>query len=226
MQQAINDWLIAYPTGTRTGYRRDINNFTTWLGTDPLNATRADIQRYLAHLLDDQGLQPSTVRRKASAISSFYDYCVQEKIIPHSPAAHARRPRGDSAPKSGLPADQARALIATAKDHSKTAHALVWLMAGAGLRITEACTANIEDIHDDQLTVTVKGGHRQIKPLAPPVLAAVQAAIGDRDHGPVITNRDGDRLTRQRAWELVTRLTTSASVEHCTPHTLRHTAAK
>jgi integrase/recombinase XerC len=98
-------------------------------------------------------------------------------------------------------------------------------MAGAGLRVAEASSANIEDLKDGLLTVTVKGGHRQTKPLSLPALQAARAAIGDRTEGPILTNRDGARLSRRRAWELIERLATSAGIKSCTPHTLRHTAA-
>ena len=224
----ITDWLIGYPPGTRNGYGSDVATFQTWLelglAKDLLEATRADIQRWLGNLIEN-GYQPTTVRRKASAVWSLFNYAVEERILEHNPAEHLRRPKGDSAPKRGLPVDQAQALINAAKAHSRPAHALVWLMVGAGLRVAEACSACIEDLDDNLLTVIVKGGHRQTKPLSPPVLEAVMTAIANREKGTILTNRDNNSLSRQRAQELIDRLTTSVGIEKCTPHTLRHTAA-
>lgn len=222
----INTWLIPYPANTRADYRRHLDQFVAWLGDlEVLDAKRADIQRWLAHLLDDLKSPPSTVRTKSSAISSFYRYLVQENILISSPMEFVRRPKGDSAPKLGLPLDQARHLIADAEEHSRSAAALVWLMMGAGLRVTEACTARIEDLQGDLLTVTVKGGHLHTRPLSPPVLEAVHHAIGDRTNGPIVLNHNHQPLTRQRAWELIERLAGEAGIDNCTPHTLRHTAA-
>lgn len=221
----IADWLIPYPQNSRDAYRRDVHQFAEWLvDTDLLDARRTNVQRWLAHLIDAD-LTAATVRRKASALSSFYEYAAAEDLIGHSPCEHIRRPKGESAAKLGLPLDKAQALIATAKAHSRTAHALVWLMAGAGLRVTEACTARIDALAGNLLTVTVKGGHTQTKPLSAPVLTAVTAAVRNRTEGPILTNRDGAPLTRPRAWELVGRLAATAGIDDCTPHTLRHTAA-
>ncbi len=220
-----SDWLIRYPAKTRDGYRRDLHQFTKSLDNiDPLDATRAQIQRWLGRLFDN-GLAPATIRRKASSLASFYTYAVTEGHLEHTPTELVRRPKGDSATKYGLPLEQARKLITIAKTHSVTAHALVWLMAGAGCRISEACSAQISDLDGHLLTVTVKGGHRRTKPLSPTVLKAVTAAIGDRTTGPILTNRDGNPLARQRAAELIDRLTKKAGIKHCTPHILRHTAA-
>ena len=221
----VSDWLIGYPARTKREYRADFDQYTEWLAsTDPLDADRARIQRFLAHL-GDQDLSDATIRRKSSAISSFYTYAVQEKRLEHNPAALLRRPKGESAPRRGLEVDQAHQLIAAARTHSRSAHALIWLMAGAGLRISEACGALIEDLKDDLLTVTVKGGHRKIKPLSVPVLTAVTTAIADRDHGPILTNRDGNPLSVRRASALIEELTGRAGLTDCTAHTLRHTAA-
>lgn len=224
-EELIADWLIEYRSPkTRDNYRRDVTQFLKWVDNgDALTITRSDIRRWIAHLTDT-GRADSTVRRKASAISSFYAHAKAEDLIDTSPATDIKRPQGESAPRYGLPADQAHRLIATAKAHSLTAHALIWLMAGAGLRISEAVAARLEDLDEDLLTVTVKGGHRQVKPLSPPVLTAIQAACEDRAEGPIVA-KNGKALSRSSAWRLVETLAGRARIDNLTPHILRHTAA-
>lgn len=226
-QLLVSQWLMAFPPNTRTTYRHAIGELADHLDSDLLEAKRPDIQRWLMHLTETAGLAPATVRKKTSAVSSFFDYAVEQKHIDHNPCEHVRRPQGDSAPRRGLDINQAHKLIDTAADHSRTAHALVWLMAGAGLRVSEACSARIENLDQEQqlITVKVKRGDRQTKPLSPPVMSAVLAQVSDRTEGPILTNAEGNRLTRQRAWELIERLTGTAGITDCTPHTLRHTAA-
>lgn len=228
--ELVSDWLIGHRTATRNLYRISITQYLGWLDRedhgDPLEVTRQVIQRYVRHLDEELGYAPSTVRNKVSAVASFYRYAVEERVVEHNPAEHVRRPKGESAPKRGLPTDQAQKVIAAARAHSQVAYALVWMMAGAALRVTEACTARLENINWETglLTVTVKGGHAQTKPLSTPVLEAIRDATGDRTEGPILTNRDGNRLTRHRAFELIDKVAAAAGVE-ATPHTLRHTAA-
>lgn len=226
-QEIASDWLIRFNSGSRSQYRHGLNQYVEWLdGTDPLEVRRATVQRYVAHLVD-HGYADATVRAKTSAVASFYKYAMQEKAIEVNPATDLKRPAGEGEVKRGLPRDQALQLLATARDHSPTAHALIWLMAGVALRVAEACNAQLEDLNraEQLLTVTVKRGHRRTKPVTGPVLAAITTAAAARTTGPILTNRDGNPLTRVRAWELTERLAAEAGIEHCSPHVLRHTAA-
>lgn len=222
----IADWLVEFSAkGTRSTYRRAVEQFSAWHSGDLLEVTRRDVRRWVAHLVALE-LRDSTVRAKVSAISSFYRHLMAEGLIDSNPADSIRRPKGESEPRLGLTLDRARALIAAAEEHSHRAQALVWLMAGAGLRVDEACSARIEDLNGDLLTVTVKGGHRQHKPLSEPVAAAVAAAIGDRSTGPIVTNRDGAAMKPWSAEDLIAQLGHAAGIEEKVyPHILRHTAA-
>lgn len=227
MKELLDDWLIEYPAhGTRDSYRRAVTQFVDWLGKDVREATRSDIRRWVAHISQGEGLKDSSVRQKVSAVSSLYKHLFNEGLVDVNPAVDIRRPQGESEPRLGLTAHQARKLITEAENHSKMATALVWLMCGAGLRVAEACTARIEDLDGDLLTVKVKGGHRQIKPLSDPVLAAVKAATGTRKEGTIVVDRDGHEVTEKKAQRLVRKLAKTAGItEKITPHILRHTAA-
>lgn len=227
LRDLIADWLIEFPAaGTRSSYRLAVEQFADFHQGDLLEATRGDVRRWIAHLSQADKLKDSSIRQKASAVSSFYAHLRAEGHITVNPAADVKRPRGESAPRLGLSGFQARKLIATAEQHSRMAAALVWLMAGAGLRVTEACTARIEDLDGDLLTVRVKGGHKQIKPLSDPVAAAVEAVKGDRTEGTIVVDRDGRPVKAWKAQELILELAATAGItEEVTPHILRHTAA-
>lgn len=226
----VSDWLISYPVKSRGEYRRDLDQFSDWLADRPdapdlIEVDRATVQRWLGHLLD-LGRSPATIRRKASAVSSFYTYALEEKVIEHNPCDNLRRPKGDPEPERGLDVHQAKIIIEAAEAHSTRGLALVWLLVGVGLRVAEACRALIEDLDHDQqlLAVTVKGGHRRLKPLSAPVLAGIAPATAERSSGTILTNRDGNPLAPQRAWDLIHTLSKRTGVD-CHPHTFRHTAA-
>lgn len=223
----LADWLIRFRGESRSAYRRDVRQFTAWLGRDPTTARRADVQRWISHL-SESGLSDPTVRRKASSLSSFFTYLAEEKVIDHNPAALVRRPQGETATRLGLTADEARRVIEAAQQHSRMATALIALQLGVGLRITEACTAKIADLDRSagHLTVTVKRGHRRVKPLPPWVLEAVTATIGDRTEGPILLTGSGRPVSRIRGWEFVKTLVETAGIDRpVTDHELRHTCA-
>lgn len=224
-RELIADWLIRFRPGTRDGYRRDLDQFTKWLEKDPLVATRGEIQRWINHLTEATRLADTTVRRKASSVTSFLDYALSERAIDHNPAKDTKRPKGDTTRRKGLDLVQAQALLAAAEQHSKSATALIWLFIGNGLRASEACSAEISDLDGDLLTTNVKGGGRHLQPLEPQVLTAVRAAIGDRTEGRIIRNRDSRPLTRGTSWALVKKLAANAGIKNLTQHELRNSAA-
>lgn len=225
-QALIADWLVEFPSKTtRSTYRLAVTQFAASLDGDVLEATRADVRHWIASLTNSD-LKDSTVRVKASAVSSFYSHLRIEGLIEFNPAEDVKRPQGESEPRLGLTLDDARRLIAEAEAHSKMASALVWLMSGAGLRVEEACSARIEDLSGDLLTVRVKGRHRQIKALSEEVLVAVLAVIGDRTTGAVVIDGDGREVKPWKAQRLIAELGARAGiVERVHPHLLRHTAA-
>jgi integrase/recombinase XerD len=67
-----------------------------------------------------------------------------------------------------------------------------------------------------------KGGKIVTIPLAPRTARAIDLAIGERSEGPIFLGRDGDRLDRHAAWQIVRRLARTAGIKPVGPHTLRH----
>jgi hypothetical protein len=90
-------------------------------------------------------------------------------------------------------------------------HALACLLALNGLRISEALNTDIEHLGMERghrtLTITRRGGSIVTKPLAPRTARAIDLCVGERDEGPILLNRDGDRrLDRHAATRIVRRL--------------------
>jgi len=106
-------------------------------------------------------------------------------------------------------------------------HALVSLLALNGLRVSEACGANIEALALERghrtLMVLRKGGKVVTIPLAPRTARAVDLAIGERCEGPIFLGSDGQRLDRHAAARVVRRVARRAGITKAVgPHTLRH----
>ena len=94
---ALAGFLAGYRGLTREAYALDLRQFTTWCRARSLNlfaVRRADIESF-ARDLDARGRARATVTRRLCTIAGFYRYAVEEELLEHSPAAHARRPRVD-----------------------------------------------------------------------------------------------------------------------------------
>lgn len=229
LSELLADFLLEYSGNTVTAYSADLRDYLTWCqqgGCDPLKARRATVSAYL-RALEQRGLAPSTVARRLAAIRGFYRYIVDEEHLTASPAERVRTPRGTSLPTQPLDADALRRLLAAADDYSPFASASVALLAGTGLRISEATNATGGDltVSEDRSTLwVVRKGNRPGVVLVPPFVTERLQRLGNDGPNCPLLNVDGQRVTRQRVTRLLSRLQEPAGVAgHLSPHVLRHT---
>jgi integrase/recombinase XerD len=132
------------------------------------------------------------VRRRLSALSSFYRYCAAHDLIGRVPTQGVARPvvDPDYTATVGLDRDQARALLSAA-DADTGAQALrtaavVRLLLHNALRVDEACAADVADLGEDPghrvLRVVRKGVRKAKIPLTPATVAALDAYLAARAH--------------------------------------------
>jgi integrase/recombinase XerD len=249
-QVLVSAWLTGLRSArTRRAYAADVVAWLAWLTereTGALAAGRVHVDLWAATQLD-AGAAASSVRRRLSALSSFYRYCAAHDLIGRVPTEGVARPvvDPDYTATVGLDRDQARALVAAA-DADTGAQALrtaaaVRLLHNA-LRVDEACAADITDLGEDSghrvLRVVCKGGRKAKIPLTPATVAALEAYLADRAAragagewrqltGPLLATTTGGRLRQGHLWELVRRLARTAGIgawEQLSPDSLRHSA--
>ena len=247
----VSAWLTGLRSArTRRAYAGDVVAWLAWLterGTGALAAGRVYVDLWAATQLD-AGAAASSVRRRLSALSSFYRYCAAHDLIGRVPTAGVARPvvDPDYTATVGLDRDQARALVAAA-DADTGAQALrtaavIRLLLHNALRVDEACAADVADLGEDSghrvLRVVRKGGRKAKIPLTPATVAALDAYLADRTkragvgewrqlRGPLLATATGGRLRQGHLWELVRRLARTAGIgawEQLSPHSLRHSA--
>ena len=250
-QLLVSAWLTGLRSArTRRAYAADVTAWLGWLagrGTGALAAVRVHVDLWAATQLD-AGAAASSVRRRLSALSSFYRYCAAQDLIGRVPTEGVDRPvvDPDYTATVGLDRDQARALVAAA-DADTGAQALrtaavVRLLLHNALRVDEACAADVTDLGEDcghrVLRVVRKGARKAKIPLTPATVAALDAYLAARADraglaewrqltGPLLATAAGGRLRQGHLWELVRRLARAAGVgawEELSPHSLRHSA--
>jgi site-specific recombinase XerD len=160
-------------------------------------------------------------------VRSFYRYCEDEDIVAKSPANRVRLPKVSADSTTHGMTRQECILFMAAAERRPVQHALCCLLFLSGLRVSEACGANIEDLGFEgghrTLTVTRKGNKRQTIPLPPKVVRVIEQAVGTRTAGPILLTAAGTRMTRRNAARTVDVIARRAKLPyHVHPHMGRH----
>jgi integrase/recombinase XerD len=224
-------FLMAYTGHTLTSYTHDLKMWFRWCefrGVKPLDASRVDVESYMRELERDT-MKDSTRQRRLVTIAGYYRYAEEEDFIIKSPAKNVRRPRVPNVSTSAyLDRFELARFLMAAESISPRHAALAVLLALNGLRVSEACGANIESLRfvsgHHLLTITRKGGFEADIPLPPRVFRCVRVAIGDREEGAILLDSYGKRMSRDAAARAVRLAAKRAGItKNIGPHACRHT---
>lgn len=239
---AWSESLTRVAGSTRAVYSRDLAALTRWLderGVDgPGSVDRRTLRRYLAHL-DHAGYARRTIARKASVIRRYFDWCRRHGLVESDPSASLSAPRGASTLPRILSGDELDGLVAgsarTADDAPEVQcrdQAVVELLYGSGIRVSELCGLTVGDVAGatDTISVWGKGATQRKVPLSAPARRAIDRWL---DEGrPVFAGTDAptdalflNRVGRPLSPRDVRRLLDRRSIAPTHPHALRHTFA-
>lgn len=235
-------------------YAQDILDFESYLDefgvslARPAEIDKQMIQGFMAHLFRN-GLAPSSRARKLSALRSLFRHLQRTHKIESDPTAGVRNPKQDQRHPAMLNVDQMFSLLAEAGENLTAPatvctpeealalrdKALLELLYGSGLRISEALDLDVEDIRSGATTLLVKGKgskQRQIL-LSDTSTAALTRWMEARSLVPpqygeraLFIGKRGKRLNRRQAARLLDEHAKLAGIpQHVSPHDLRHSFA-
>lgn len=205
---AVAAYLSRFKALSRMHAESDLRAFLAWCAErrlDPLTASRPQVELYVRWMQEIRRLKPSTTSRRMSIVAGFYRTAVIDGLLEHSPAEHVRRPRVPAeSPTLGLTHLQLEALLTAARQSpNRCDFALVCLLGLLGLRIFEATGLSVADLGEEHghrvVRVLGKGGRTVLVPLPPAVGRALDQAISDRTHGPILLNTRDARMDRHAA---------------------------
>jgi integrase/recombinase XerC len=229
-------------------YIRDLRSFRNYVRDQglPTDARALDIvalRGFLSSLFGSN--QASTMKKKVSAIRSFFKFLLKRRIIDQNPASGLRSPKIAKSLPRFLTVEQAfRVMDAPLKEEKRARplkardQALLETLYGTGVRVSELAGMNLDHCDFTELEVRVlgKGGKERIVPLGKSAVESIQAYLPER--GPLLEkakegdpdalwlSRNGRRLSVRQVQNIVRRHgTLGAGRGDLHPHAMRHTCA-
>jgi len=223
---------------TVDAYRRDLADLAEFLQGSPAAATPERLAEYVASMRA-RGLASTTIARRIAAVRSFYRHQTLVGARADNPAADLELPRRARTLPRTLSAGEAERLIEAANGTSPRAlrdRALVELLYGAGLRVSEAVGLDraAVDLEGRLVRCIGKGSKERVVPIGREAVDALRRYLArgrpylDCRHRPeLFLNAQGGALTRAGAFLILRRLAGIAGLEpeRVHPHLLRHSFA-
>ena len=176
-------------------------------------------------------LSPATMARKIAAIRSFYKWTQREGMLDQNPAARLQRPRVPKKTPRFLDVSEASVVVEKPTQGGwflDRNRALLELMYGSGIRVSEAVQLDVHNIDVSERLVRVmgKGKKERIVPFGPPAAEALNAWLRQIPaEGPLFLNRYSNRLSARSAWKIVRDAGATNGITGLHPHALRHSCA-
>lgn len=234
----VNDFLITleiekgYSPKTIREYSYDLKMFERFnCGKKLEETTTMDLRRFLLYLKRDREYAARSLHRKICSLKSFFKFLKKEGLITTNPTENIESPKIPKSLPKTITIEETLKLLAT-PDNPRD-KAILYLLYGTGMRVSELSNLNIEQINLKERMIHVvsgKGGKDRIIPLPKGIIEILEDYIGTREgtqDSAFILNRSGHRLTPRSIQRIVKKYKNAANLlnKTLTPHTLRHAFA-
>lgn len=225
----------AMSRNTVASYCSDVEKFMTWAGMAPENVTAEDVTGYLA---SRSKVSERSQARFLSALRNFFDWLYLEGVVKENPCELVDMPKLGRYFPSVLSEQEVEAImdsVDTTDWIGVRDRAILEVLYGCGLRVSEAVGLRISCLYPDEGFVRVfgKGKKERLIPFCGMALEAVQRYLevrplpaDSRSDDLLFLNNRGTSLSRVSMFKMVKKQALIADVrKEISPHTFRHSFA-
>jgi integrase/recombinase XerC len=235
-----------YSQYTIVNYVADIEDFFIFMKeqsiVDLQLITYSDTRLYLT-LLHQKNFARKTISRKISAMRSFYRFLIREKLVKENPFASVSLPKKEQRlPKYFFEEELEKlfTLSNTAEPIGQRNQALIEVLYGTGIRVSELCQIKLSDLdfHIGTVLVNGKGGKQRYVPFGSFAQDTLEQFISagrkqlllkdkqNREHDTLFVNHRGGPLTVGGVRHILNEMIKKTSLTmNISPHIFRHTFA-
>ncbi len=186
-----------------------------------VNVSTALVTDFFSYLAERRDYRPRTLHRMISTLSSFYRYLYVQGAVAADPMIGVERPRIKNQELKYLKHSQVIRLINTIENERD--RLIVRLIYATGVRVSELCSINIEDIDFEEHTIRVRGKGDKIRTvfIDDETLDEVGRFIGNKIAGPLFPGQQGKHLSPRTVQHIFRQYAPPG----ITPHKIRHSYA-
>ncbi len=240
----LGQWCVAQGLAVQSikAYAETLRRFreyaaAQWPGREPDRVTARDVLEYVEYLRRERKNGDAAVNRTVTILKNFYRAIVSTGHLEprDNPMAHFPKLKRPSRKLPEVLTEQeAPQLLEQPPSDTIIGlrdRALLAILYGTGIRVSECSGLNESDVDLDRRTVKVKGkgGHERVVPLNEMVvkaLAAYRAVRGPHGSGVMFVSRNGRRMSRNAIYDRVRAHAKKARLpKKVSPHRLRHAFA-
>jgi site-specific recombinase XerD len=227
---------------TLKNYRDALAAYRSYRGEAFTHWREAQADHFRDYLYDlmKRGLKRSTVRLRFAALRSFYKFLVLRRGLPVNPVAQVQLPKPERSLPVVLTLSQIEELLGLPGRIPASKQAPPWLLArdtailelfySCGLRVSELCGLDVDDIDflGESVKVFGKGAKERLVPIGGPALSALQRyrQMAGVTQGPLFLSSRKTRITQQAVDLLLKKYLNLSSIPFkISPHKLRHSFA-
>lgn len=226
---------------TVEAYLHDIEKLNDFLGERKKleEVELSDLQSFLASLYDEN-MSARSQARIISGLKSFYKFMLYERRIAHDPTELLDAPKIGRHLPEVLSLPEIEAIlngIDLSKPEGHRNKAIIEVMYGCGLRVSEVVNLRISNLHfrENYVRIIGKGDKERLVPIGHTAQNAILLYVeGARQHLKikkgeedfVFLNRRGSRLSREMIFMMIKEMAAAAGIRKTiSPHTFRHSFA-
>ena len=247
LQKEIQEFLSylesvkQYSKHTISGYKRDLTKLSGYL----LNIDIEDWQSVNEHELRTfvnserrRGLSPRSIQRVLSTSRSFFEYLLVEGMIKLSPAQNINSPKSAQLLPKAMDADLVQRLLDFKPNGLIEVRdkAIAELLYSSGLRLSEVCTLDVQDLElkERVCRVTGKGNKMRVVPVGKKAIQAIRDWLIYRKElknskssssEAMFLNNKGKRISARSIQLRLEKLCAQRGLPGINPHMLRHSFA-
>lgn len=220
---------------TINSYKNDLNDYNLFFNGNIKNNKYKDIEKYLNSI---QNLNTRSIAHRITVINSFYNFLVDDKIINENPCTNITSPKLPKKLPNYLTEEEVNKLLdinlLTPYDYRNKA--MLELLYGTGLRISELINLKINDIdiHNCFIRVFGKGKKERIVPISDIVIKYLEIYINEyrnlilknKISDYLFISNAGTNISRQGFFKILKQECKKSGIEkNVSPHVLRHSFA-